>query len=413
MTFYDPLPSVTIAGVDYTSDTINGIQTTAGRNTVDEQPRAGYATISLIVVNGSSPTIELNDPVTVSILDSSSVPTAIFSGSVTDVGRSIAEHGVSGTRVNVNVTVAGPIARLARILTATSYPKEFDGDRVAQILNDYEATAWNEELPTLTWAGIDPTLDWTHYDPAFVGTIDTPGSYEITAYSGGAAGALNHLNQVATSALGVLWESPNGLVNYSDAASRLDKVANDGFLEISADYLQGVGLAATSSLGDLINDMRVTYKANAVKTGTDPISIATWGQFVGQKDTMLENGADAEDMVDLYLTTRAYPRNSLTAVTVPLHNPQLSGTLRNDLIGLNVGSPITIPNIPQSIYDGTFYGFVEGVSYTVARKAAAVTYYVSEYALSQIEMAWQQVNAAETWNTITATLTWENATVVG
>lgn len=414
MSLYDPLPTVTIGGVAYTSDTINGIQTTSGRNTVDEQPRAGYATISLIITDGSYPAITLNEPVIVAILDSAQANhTNVFYGYVTDVQRTIQQHGTAGTAVQIDVTVAGPISRLARILTAASYPKEFDGDRVLQILSDYEATDWTEVNPLLTWAAVDPTKTWATYDPAFVGTVDTPGSYEITDYSGGAVSAISHINAVATSALGVLWESADGLVNYSDAASRLTDVANNGFLEVDSDYIGGVGLSARSSLGDLINDIRVTYKNNQVRTGTDPVSIATWGQFVAQKDTLLENLADADDMVDLYLTTRAYPRNSLQSVTIPLHNSALPNQLRDDLIEITVGKPITIPNIPTSIYQGPFFGFVEGISFTVARKAAAVTLYVSEYALSQIEMAWQQVDAAETWNTITATLTWENATVVG
>lgn len=414
MTFYDPLPTVTIGGVSYTGDTINAIQTTSGRNTVDEQPRAGYATISLVVTDGSYPAITLNDPVIVTVLDSAqAVAENVFYGYVTDVQRSIQQHGSIGMTVQIDVTVAGPISRIARILTAASYPKEFDGDRVLQILQDYEATSWIEESPTLTWAGVDPALTWTTYDPAFVGTVDTPGSYEITAYSGGATSAISHLNQVATSALGVLWESADGLVNYSDAAFRLNEVANNGFTEIDADYIGGIGLSAKSSLGDLINDIRITYKNNQVETGSDLVSIATWGQFVAQKDTLLENLADAQDMVDLYLTTRAYPRNSLQSVTIPLHNPNLPSVLRDALIHATIGKPITIPNLPTSIYQTAFFGFVEGISFTLARKAAAITFYVSEYALSQIEMAWQQVNAAERWNTITPTLTWENATVVG
>ena len=414
MTAYDPLPTVTIGGITYTSDTINAIQTTSGRNTVDEQPRAGYATISLIDVNGTYPTITLNQAVRVTVKDSTGVTDEpVFYGYVTDIQRTIQAHGVTGMAVQIDVTVAGPISRLARILTAASYPKEFDGDRVEQILLDYEATAWNEVNPLTTWATIDPALTWATYDPAFVGNIDTPGSYEITEYNGNPVSAISHLNQVASSALGVLWESSDGLVNYSDAASRLTKVANDGFLQIDSQYLSGIGLSAKSSLGNLINDFRVTYKNSQIEVGTDPVSIATWGQFVGQKDTLLENKADAEDMVQLYLTTRAYPRNSLQTVTIPLHNDQLPDGLRDALIAISIGSPITIPDIPQPIYDGPFFGFVEGVSYTMARKAAAVTLYISEYALSQIEQAWQQVDDAELWNTISATLTWENATVVG
>lgn len=413
MTLYDPLPTVTIGGVDYTSDTINAVQATSGRLTVDEQPRPGYATISLLVVDGTYPAIEINQFAVINVKDSSGFTSPIFSGYVTDVTRRITNHGVNGTEVTVDVTLAGPLTRLNRVSTAASYPKEFDGDRINQILLDFESTSWNEVNSLTTWATVDPALTWLTYDPdTFVGTVDTPGSYEITAYSGGTTNAYAHAQQVASSALGVIWEDQQGRINYSDAASRINDVAQNGFTMIDAAYLQARGLAAKTSSGDLINDMTVTYKTSASETAEDAFSKSVYGVFAGQKTTLLENKVDAEAMADLYIKTRAYPRNIMESVTIPLHNPDLPNALRDALINAYIGKPVSIPNPPSSILDSPFSGFLEGVTYAVSQKAASITVYLSSYALSQIEQAWQQVDPAERWNTVSAILTWENAEVI-
>lgn len=408
---YDPNPTVTIGGVNYTSETINSITTFSGRTNVDEQPRAGYGTINLVITDGSYPDIQLNSLAYITIDNSAGVPTRTFTGYVTDVTRSITSWGNTGNAINLAVQVVGPISRLSRVLTASTYEKEFDGDRIWQIIEDFASTSWNEVLPTLTWSGINPAKTWLTYDPSFAGTVDRPGSYEITAYSGGPTNAVSHANAVADSALGVLWEDTSGNVNYSDAASRINDVANIGFLTIDAEYV-GANIQARSALGDLINQMTIFYKNGQSVSDSDEPSKAIYGAFDGQKTTLLESGVAAQQQLDLYLTARAYPRQILESATIPLHNPDLPNALRDSLIGAYVGLPISFPDLPSAIYNAPFNGFVEGTRFTVSRKTAEITVLVSEYALSQIEQAWNQVSAAESWNTLSATLTWENAEVV-
>lgn len=410
---YDPLPTLTIAGIDYTGETINAITTTSGRQTVDEQPRPGYATVQLIITDNSYPEIQLNDPAHITVKDSSGVDTRIFSGYVTDVARQVVRNGSYGVDVMISITLAGPLANLAKIETAPSYPKEFDGDRIEQILIDFQTADWTEVDPALTWATVDPATTWLTFDKnTFVGSIDTPGSYEITAYSAGATNAYSHAQMVATSALGVLWEDQDGLINYSDAASRINDVAQNGFTTIDAQFVAGVGLNTRTATADLINEITISYKASATETGVDLASQYAYGRFAGQKSTLLENKADAEAMVALYLQTRANPRTTIPSVTIPLHNESLPGALRDALLNAYVGMPLAIPDLPAAILNRPFSGFLEGISYTAGRKAAAVTLYLSEYALSQIEQAWQQVEPTERWNTLISTLTWENAEVI-
>lgn len=413
MTAYDPQPVVTIDGVDYTSETINYLQITAGRTTIDEQPRAGYATISLIVVDGTYPQIILNSVVKVSIVNSNGVDPYIFTGYITDVNRAIVGHGVIGTTVQIDVVVAGPLARLAKFQTAASYPKQFDGDRVTAVLADIFTTAWNEVVPTtLTWGGVNPAKNWLNYDPGYAGTVAAPGDYELHAYSGGEVEAMSFLNNVANSALGILYETGDGLINYDDATTRQDDVENNGFTTVSSDYITAVGTASSSRISDIINSITIGYKDNNTYAAEDTGSVATYGLFAANRSTYLEKLADAQAQATLFLQTRAIPRVNLAAINVPLHNPALPDATRDALISVYCGFPIAVPDIPTSIYNHPFTGYVEGYVWRITQHTADLTMTLSDYGLTALEQAWQQVNAAETWNTISATLQWQDARTV-
>lgn len=412
MALYNPNPTVTIGGTDYTSETVNRVTITTGRPNVDQQPRAGYSTIQLRIPDGTYPAIQINDPAYVSIVTSSGSDPKIFSGTVSDVTRRVSAYGSTGNIVDLDVTVVGPLARMGRYNTSAAYAKQFDGDRIAAILQDVFSTEWAEVLPTLIWSAVDPAKTWQTYDTGYAGTVDTPGSYEIVAYSGGAVAAASLAQNVAQSALGVLWESADGNINYSDAASRVTDVANNGFHDIDAGYASTANLSTNSTSGDLINSMTINYKAGAGVSDTRPVSIEAYGLFASQRSTYLELKAAAEQQLALFLDTRSIPRVNLQAITIPLDNPNLPDATRDALIGAYVGMPISIPNLPATLTNQPFSGFLEGWTWNVSQKQASITLTLSDYGLSAIQQAWNQVSIAEVWNTVSTTLKWENATVV-
>ena len=413
MTAYTPNPVVTIAGTDYTADTINSVTITAGRSSIDAQPRAGYATVSLIIVDNTYPAINLNDLLRVSVVDSSGSDPHIFTGYVTDVVRRMSAAGNVGQAVQIDITAAGPLARLAKLLTEDNYPKQYDGDRIAAILQDVFTTAWDEVTPTtLTWAGVNATKTWETYDPGYVGTVDTPGDFELYDYNAGAVEALSLTRLVANSALGVLYETGDGLINYDASGTRVDRAGNLGFTSIDADYLSSLALAADSRTADLINQITITYKANASTTASDVDSIAAYGLFAAQRSTYLEQAAQAQQQRDFFLETRSIPRVNLGTIQIPLHNPNLPDATRDALLGVFCGLPVAVPDLPTAIYNHPFEGFVEGYVWRVTRNTAELALTVSDYGLTAIQQAWEQVNALETWQTISPTITWENARVV-
>lgn len=413
MTFYNPQPVVTVGGVDFTDDTINLISITAGRATIDDQPRAGYANVSLIITDNTYPTIALNSLLRVSVVNSAGIDPYIFTGYVTDVTRRVVAGGNLANAVQIDIVAAGPLARLAKLKTEATYPKEYDGDRIAEILTNVFTTSWDEVVPaTGTWAAVDPAKTWQTYDGGYVGTVDTPGDFELYAYSGGEVEALSLTRLVANSALGILYETGDGLINYDASGTRIDRVGSQGFTTVSSDYLSSLSIASDSRIADLINELTITYKANASVTGSDVDSIAAYGLFSAQRGTYLEQTVQAEQQRDFFLQTRAIPRVNIQSVNVPLHNPDLPDATRDALIGVFCGLPVEIPDLPTAVFNHPFTGFVEGYTWRVTRNTADLSLTVSDYGLTAIQQAWEQVNALETWNTLNATITWENATVV-
>jgi hypothetical protein len=401
-------PSVTIGGINFSNDTLNGVSATAGRTNVDEQPRAGYASISVIENDTAIVGIEIDDPVVIQVDDSNGTPITLWTGWVSDVVKSMRNYGNTGYVTETKVTAIGSLAKLnRRRVGAGGYSKQFDGDRIYDILFETAGITWADVDPTQQWEDVNPLQNWATYD-ILIGTIDTPGDFELKAYSAGEANGLSLAQQMAQSGAGILYECNCGRINYDDFTSRLDRVAADGFTQLDLGDILAANLTSVSRLADLANNVEVVYKNGQTETDTDATSIALYGDWEIKVDTQLENGVDAEQRVDYYIATRAFPRTSLTQISLVL-SAGMSDQMIDDLLGLTISLPIAISGLPPNIYPSDFSGFVEGYTWTISRNELFLTLNVSDYALSQLEMNWLQVPASELWNTITPTLTWENA----
>ena len=406
-------PKVTINGVEYKDKAINGVSLTNGRTTVDEQPRAGYATITLVTPDNSYPAIEIDQQVVVQVDDSSGTPVTLWTGWISDVEAKIGAYGEVGWLNEQRITAVGSLSKLNRRLVGfDGYPKEFDGDRIYDIIKESAGITWAEYQPaTDTWADVNALLQWQNVD-LLIGDIDQPGDFELVAYSSGGASALSLAQQAAASGLGVLYECHCGRINYDDYSSRTDQVAASGFTTIDTDTILANGLSSVSRLLDLANEVEVTYKNNQSEIDTEPTSIALYGLYSAKVQTLLENDYDAAQRVEYYLETRAFPRTRLNQITLALHLDQVADAMRNSMLPMRVGKPISIAGLPTSIYPETFNGFVEGYTWTINRNELFLTLNVSEYALSQLQMNWSQVPSALTWADVSATLEWQEARVV-
>lgn len=406
-------PSVRIADVEYNDKTINGVTLTNGRSNVDEQPRAGYATISLVTPDNTYPAIEIDQRVTVRVDDSNGNDVILWRGWVSDVVTTLGNFGSNGWLQQQQITAVGSLSKLnRRIVGGSGYPKEFDGDRIEQIIFETAGTTWATWQPaTDEWQDVDPLLTWNSSD-ILIGDIDTPGDFELTDYSAGEASGLTLAQTMAASGLGILYEDPMGKIAYDDYTSRTDDVSANGFTDIPAEAILTAGLSSVSRLSDLANDVEVTYKANASERLEDTNSIALYGRYSAKVSTQLEKQVDAEQRAQYYLDTRAFPRRELQQISLALHLDQVTDVNRDALLPMRVSKPIRITSLPMSIYPEIFAGFVEGYTWTINRNELFLTLNVSEYGFSQLEMNWLQVPPTVEWQDVSATLEWQEARVV-
>jgi len=77
-----------------------------------------------------------------------------------------------------------------------------------------------------------------------------------------------------------------------------------------------------------------------------------------------------------------------------------------------MGLPLKITDLPSNITDGQFEGFVEGWTFQTGYNSLYLTLTLSPTAYSIVTTRWDRVNPAETWNTLSTSLEWINATIV-
>jgi hypothetical protein len=409
---YSINPQVIINDVEYKGITVNGLTLTNGRTTVNEQPRAGFASIQLVTPDNTYPNIEIDQKVVVKVDDSNGNDVVIWTGWVSDIESRLGRFGSTGLLNDQRITAIGTLSKLnRRLVGAGGYPQELDGDRIADILFDSAGTQWgNYSPPTQTWAQVDPLLNWQNID-ILIGAIDA-GNFDLVPYAAGETNGLALAQLAAASGLGVLFENNEGRITYADFSSRnLDVLAN-GYTQLDIAAILASNLSSVSRLSDLANDVEVTYGANLNERDQDNVSIALYGLYSAKINTLLANQPDAAQRVEYYLETRAFPRRTLNQITLALHLDQVSNTMRDSMLPARVSQPIAINSLPTSIYPSGFVGFVEGYTWTINRNELFLTLNVSEYALSQLEMNWLQVPPTVEWQDVEATLEWQEARVV-
>jgi len=128
--------------------------------------------------------------------------------------------------------------------------------------------------------------------------------------------------------------------------------------------------------------------------------------------TTLHNATDAEDQADFYLSLRAYPQFNFNNITFDLTNPELDNGDRNALIGVFMGMPVNVANLPLNMNSGDYLGFVEGWTFSARYNEVSISLILSPVAFSLQAMRWNDVPVTERWNTINPTLDWINATIV-
>ena len=410
MTIWLPEWQVVIDGVDYSASTLASLTITSGRTSIYEQPVAGYCTVELINQNNVSYPFTVGSDINISIKDSSGTYVDLYGGFISDLEIAVNSAGSIGYTTIARITALGALAKLARANWELALSKDYDGNQIYTILSDLLVNNWNEVAPAITWANYDPTTTWADAENVGLGEIDTPGQYEMVARAANPVGSYTIASQIAQSGLGYLFEDSSGRIGYADALHRQNYLATYGYTDISANTSIGMGLRSISRTGDVRNSITLNYDNGSSLNFSDTASISEFGKYAEIFDTSIHDTATATTVGERRLQLRAYPRAFFDSIEFPLASPEIDDTDRDALLNIFMGQPLQITNLPGNIVDTVFQGYVEGWTFRATYNALSLTINASPIEFSQITLRWNQVSASEYWNTLSPTLTWQDAT---
>ena len=413
MTAWNPVYRVKVNGSTVTTATLSGLTISSGRNDIYSQPLAGYCSLTLIETAEASVPFEINDAVTIEVQNTSAVYVNLFGGFITDLGITVQTSGSTATSQRIQITAVGALARLNRAVYVGNFAHQFDGDRILELLETVLFDQWNEVPAAETWNGYDPTTQWQDAENSGLGEIDTPGDYELHSENNLDDTVYNLASRFATSGLGYLYEDSQGRIGYADSTHRSQYLATNGYVDLDGNHAIGPALSIVKRAGDVRNAITVGYgTGNAEVSDEDAASISLYGQLASTISTTLRHQHDADAQAAFYLLIRAYPQFALRQITFPIASGEIDNSDRDNLLGVFMGQPLNIINLPSNMVGGEFQGFVEGWTWTASLNQLNLTLNVSPLAFSLQAFRWNSVPATETWNTISPTLDWLNATIV-
>jgi hypothetical protein len=411
VTAWAPEYRIRANGDTITGITLVGFSITSGRTSINSQAQAGYAAIRVLNLTNQTYPWSINTAITIEVKNSTSAYVPIFGGRISDLSVGVEQTGSAATVTVIDIYALGALAKLQNAVWTGSLSKDFDGDQIQVILNDLFLGQWNELPPAETWATYSTTETWANAANVGVGTID-PGQYEMIARSANPINAYSYVTEIANSGLGYLYEDANGLISYADAAHRTTELIDNGFTELDANHALADGIRATTRQGDLCNKFVINYKNNY---GTDyeyqdTTSQSIYGIFARSVNSLIDDDPDAEAVAEKFVKLRANPQSNFETITFALQNPELDDNDRDALIGVFMGLPISITNLPGNINGGSFAGFVEGWTFRSTLSGLSINLSLSPKNYSDFTLAWEQAGASLAWSGVNATLTWENAT---
>ena len=411
MTAYTPSYKVLVDGIEVTDVTIANLTVTSGRTDINVQPLAGYCQLQLMNLDNSSYNFTVGTGLAVEVTNSSGTYIPIFGGYISDFTISVNRAGDLGYTTVATITALGALSKLPKIIDNGILSQDFDGDQIYTLLSGYLLGQWNEVPAAQTWATYDPTEIWADAVNIGLGEIDQPGDYQLIARSSSPTDLYTLCTDIANSAFGVLYEDSNGNIGYADQTHRQDYLAANGYTTLDANHANGLGLAATTRAGDLRNYFNIIYDNNGNQSyiAQDTESQSLYGVYGESYTSRIKSTSDAEALADRYIELRANPYPKFQSITFVLGNPEIDDADRDALINIFLGQPVWIQNLPPNITNGEFQGYIEGWTFRASLNNLSLTFNASPINFSQVAVKWEQVNAAETWNTLNTSLTWLDA----
>jgi len=414
MTVFTPQWKLTVAGTDYTNIAISDITHQAGRTDIYSQPSPSYMQITLVALSGQTLPFAINDSFSLQVKNSSGTYVNLFGGDITDITVEVGAFGNIAKVANYTILAMGSLVKLAKEIYNGTIAQDEDGNQIYDLLSSVLLGTWNDVPAASTWATYSATETWANALNLGLGEIDTPGLYTMENRAASPDTIYNIASLIANSAFGYLYEDNQGNIGYADADHRQTYLQANGYVDLDANHALGQGLSTITRSGDIRNDVYINYGNNfgSQKTATSTTSIATYGYKSESINSVLHDATDAQAVADRYIAQRAFPQPVFQSITFPITNPEIDNSDRDNLLGVFIGQPLNITNLPEQISSGEFEGYVEGWRWSTRFNELFLTLNLSPVAFSQVAMRWNTTPITETWQTIDPTLTWEYATIV-
>ena len=401
---------VTVGDDVYT--TVTSVSFASGRLDIDRQPTAGYCQVQIVNTDNTPFTINVTESILLELKNSSGAYVTVFGGEVSDFNIGVRSPDETGFITTGTVLGIGALAKLTKAVYNTALAEALDGAQIAEILGNALNLSWAEVTPTLTWDTYPATVTWAEAE-TYIGTIDSGFYTMINLAASATAKSQTLVDQIATSALGQIYEEKDGDVSYDDADHRSNYLAANGFTNLDGSYATPSSIQSQTQIARIRNSLIYKYAAGYASTysTSDTDSIASYGLFQKSAESNIKNLADITDIASRELNLRKNPRGSLGAIKFRLDNPDMPSAMLDNLIGIFFGQPVLITNLPSNLLDGTFDGFVENVALTATPTYVDITLYVSATDFSLSTTQWETILPASLiWTGVNATLTWTNAT---
>jgi hypothetical protein len=413
MTQWNPVWLVEIDGVEYTDAILANLVIRSGRTNIYEQAQAGYVNIQLIDLSQATIPVSVNSTISIQVKNTANTFVPIFGGNVVDISLEVRDVGSTTFTQTYSITALGALARLPKALTNGVLSKDFDGNQIYTILSDLLLNTWAEVPSALTWATYDPTATWATAENIGLGEIDQPGDYELAARSSDRTDVYSLVSALATSGLGYIYEDAQGRISYADATHRSLYLSDNGYVALTANQARAAGLRTETRAGDVRNNLTIKYGAtsSSEQSASDATSILNYGTLSQIITTTLHNAADATAQANFYLALRKDPQPIFSEITYDLTNPEVDNSDRDNLIGVFMGMPVAISDLPANM-GSIFQGFVEGWSFQAGYNTLSVSLLVSPVAYSLQALQWNEISNTFTWSSVSPTLDWARATII-
>jgi hypothetical protein len=414
MTVWTPEWKLTVAGTEYTNLTISDITHQAGRDDIYTQPNPSYLQCTVVALAGQTIDFDINDSLDLQVKNSSGTYVNLFGGDITDITVSVGATGSVATVIEYTILAMGSLVKLAKEIYNGTISQDEDGNQIYDLLSSVLLGSWNDVPAASTWAGYSATETWANALNLGLGEIDQPGLYTMENRAASPDTLYNITSLIANSALGYIFEDNQGNIGYADADHRQTYLLANGYIDLSANNALGSGLRSSTKAADIRNDVFINYGNNygSQKTATSTSSIALYGYKSESINSVIHSAVDAQEVADRYINLRAFPQAIFDSITFPIINPEIDDSDRDNLLSVFMGMPVSIADLPNQIVNGAFEGYVEGWRWSTRFNELFLTINLSPTAFSQVATRWNAVSAAEAWNTLSNTLTWEYATIV-